>query len=98
MAFSVSDIRRLEELARLELEPEERERLGLQLARIVEFVRVLQGAQLPRASGDAGRAGGTSPAEDEIGECLEREEVLRAAPESEDGCFVVPPVIETEES
>lgn len=96
MDFSASDIERLEELARIDLEPAERSRLTLQLARIVAFVRALQDAS-PGEQGLAGpEAFCASPAEDLPHECLERREVLAAAPAHEDGLFRVPPVIEAE--
>lgn len=100
MTFSRSDIRRLEDLSRIELGDEERERLGLQLARIVEFVRVLRDADRAGADGERPPAGGTgAPLRGDVpGECLDREEVLAAAPAREGGYFRVPPVIETEGS
>jgi aspartyl-tRNA(Asn)/glutamyl-tRNA(Gln) amidotransferase subunit C len=87
----------LEALARIDLGPEERDRLRLQLGRILGFVRKLQEV-------DAGEQEETGPAltgrlitaSDEPGECLEREEVLGQAPDREDGFFRVPPVIDRE--
>jgi len=101
MTLSGSDIRRLEELARIELKPEERERLGMQLARIVEFVRVLQGASPPDAAAIEGPGvatdGAATPLDEDLPrDCLDRGEVLAAAPADDDGFYRVPPVIETE--
>ena len=87
----------LEELARVDLEPGEREKLRLQLDRILGFVRKLQDID----TGDAGAEGegaphGAAPAPDEPRDCLDRDEVLGQAPESEGGFFRVPPVIDRE--
>lgn len=87
----------LEALARVDLDPEERDRLRLQLDRILGFLRKLQEVEIGEA-----RAGGEQgplplpPASDEVGECLDREEVLGQAPDSDGGFFRVPSVIDRE--
>ena len=88
----------LEALARVDLDPEERDRLRLQLDRILGFVRKLQEVEI----GEAGASGEKaplplSPASDEVGECLDREEVLGQAPDREGGFFRVPLVIDRED-
>jgi aspartyl-tRNA(Asn)/glutamyl-tRNA(Gln) amidotransferase subunit C len=82
----------LETLAMIELEPEERDRLRLQLGRILGFVRRLQDVE----TADEGSRGpeGAAPSADEPGECLDRDEVLGQAPDTEGGYFRVPPVID----
>jgi aspartyl-tRNA(Asn)/glutamyl-tRNA(Gln) amidotransferase subunit C len=88
----------LEALARVDLDEEERDRLRLQLDRILGFVRKLQEVETGEAT-----AGGENgplplpPASDEARECLDREEVLSQAPDREGGFFRVPPVIERED-
>jgi aspartyl-tRNA(Asn)/glutamyl-tRNA(Gln) amidotransferase subunit C len=84
----------LEALARIDLVPEERERLRLQLDRVIGFVRKLQEIETGEAStaGTSGRA--LSPRPDEQDECLDREEVLGQAPDREEGFFRVPRVID----
>jgi aspartyl-tRNA(Asn)/glutamyl-tRNA(Gln) amidotransferase subunit C len=87
----------LEALARVDLGPEEREKLRLQLDRILGFVRKLQDID----TGDTGepREGprrGAAPAPDEPRECLDREEVLSQAPDREGAFFRVPPIIDRE--
>ncbi len=87
----------LEALARIDLEPEERDRLRLQLDRILGFFRKLQevetgmveqtGTEVPSS---------VLPAFDEPHDCLDREEVLGQAPDREEGFFRVPPVIDRE--
>lgn len=99
MSISGSEIRRLEELARLELEPDERERLGIQLARIIGFVEAIGGAAPAEGEPQANHEGGGRFApldEDRPRECLDRGEVLASAPAAGEGFFRVPPVIETE--
>ena len=87
----------LEALARVDLDPEERDRLRLQLDRILGFVKKLQEVE----TGAEEKAGtdilpAVLPSADEPGECLDREEVLGQAPDREAGFFRVPPVIERE--
>lgn len=102
MKLSGKEIRHLEDLARIELDPGERERLCVQLERIIDFVRVLREAsgpvkrQTPNTVDE--KRTGVALAADLPGECLDRDEVLAAAPESEDGFFSVPPVLETDRS
>lgn len=88
----------LEALARVDLEPEERDRLRLQLDRIIGFFRKLQEVEIAGTDG-SGAAGGTvtQPAADEPGDCLDREEVLGQAPDREGGFFRVPSVIDRED-
>ena len=96
MEFSERELRHLEELARLRVSDVSREKLRGQLARIIEFVRQLQGI-------DMSKYGPSEPAVDRtalmrrdvIRPCLPKEEVLAESPESEGGMFRVPSVIET---
>jgi len=84
-------------LSRLELTEEEHRAFRAQLGSILEHFQSLQALDLADVPP-------TSPAlstvavlrEDTPGPCLQREEALANAPAAEDGCFVVPPVIETE--
>ncbi len=88
----------LEALARVDLEPEERDRLRLQLDRIIGFFRKLQDVETGgTGAGGAGRGPVTQPALDEPEACLHREEVLGQAPDREGGFFRVPPVIDRED-
>lgn len=87
----------LEALARVDLEPEERDRLRLQLDRIIGFVRKLQEVETGGVeAGGEGAVPGKAPVLDEPQECLDREEVLGQAPDREEGFFRVPPVIDRE--
>lgn len=93
-------------LSRLELSDEERERFRAQLGSILEHFQSLLALDL---SGEPSSAGHASDArreanpraanvlrDDRATPCLPLSDVLANAPASEDGCFVVPPVIEGE--
>ena len=86
----------LEALARVDLDPEERDRLRLQLDRILGFVHKLAEVD----TGEPGIGSSDSPvaalSSDEPHECLDREDVLGQAPDREDGFFRVPPIIDRE--
>jgi aspartyl-tRNA(Asn)/glutamyl-tRNA(Gln) amidotransferase subunit C len=87
-----SEFRDLESLAKIDLGPEERDRLRLQLDRILGFVRKLQEVDAEGSQGLETRSSAT--AEDVPGECLARGEVLGQAPDAVNGFFRVPPIIE----
>ena len=95
MEFTISDIEHLEKLAKINLEPAEREQLALQLGRIVVFVRALRAAGPAEEQFVAATTPVDVPEGDLPHECLDRSEVLAAAPEHENGLFRVPPVIES---
>lgn len=97
MKLTDEQIQHIEELARLRLDPESRERLRTQLSDIIDFVRTLQETDtsayrefscLERFS--TGLRDGTPGGE------LDHREVMEQAPDREDGFFRVPPVIEKE--
>lgn len=93
-------------LSRLELSDEERERFRAQLGSILEHFQSLLALDLDAETPAAGTEADTSresPAhgpnvlrEDTVGPCLPIDEVLANAPATENGFFVVPPVIEGE--
>jgi len=95
--LSDSELKHLEELAKLKLEGESRQKLRIQLSRIIDFVRKLQEVD---TSGYEARAyvGRFKPylRPDEPEECLPRDKVLEESPDTEKGQFRVPPIIETE--
>ena len=91
-------IRHLEGLSRLELEQGERERLARDLERILEHVSLIGELDLEGVEPTASVAGETAPPRaDEPAAGLSQEEALAAAPESEDGHFRVPPILDEEE-
>jgi aspartyl-tRNA(Asn)/glutamyl-tRNA(Gln) amidotransferase subunit C len=87
-------------LSRLELSDEERERFRAQLGSILEHFQSLLALDLSgepsaaKTKSDAGR--GNVLRDDTVRPCLPLEDVLANAPASQDGFFVVPPVIEGE--
>ena len=97
MYFSDEDLRHLESLAMIDLDKESREKLRLQLSRIIDFVRDIDriegrghqtGPEIDRGSPE-GR--GDVPYDG-----LSRDDVLGQAPDTHDGFFRVPPVIDDE--
>ncbi len=84
-------------LSRLNLSEEERERFGAQLGSILDYVRQLEALDLTGVPATAHAVPVTNVLRDDVpGPSLPRDEVLANAPASEDGFFVVPPVIEAE--
>jgi aspartyl-tRNA(Asn)/glutamyl-tRNA(Gln) amidotransferase subunit C len=84
-------------LSRLELTDDERERFRAQLGGILEHFQSLLALDLTGEPPAAHAAGITNVLRDDtVRPSLPLADVLANAPASEDGCFVVPPVIEGE--
>lgn len=83
---------RLEELARLELEPAERARVKADLAAVLGFVAQL--AELPAGPVDPGLAAPERTRPDEPQPGLPRDTALALAPDARDGFFAVPRTLE----
>ncbi len=91
--ISATDVAKVARLARLDVTPAEIELITLQLGGMLEHfadVDLLDLADVtpmtqPYPLTNVFRA-------DEVRPCLDREEVLAAAPATEDGCFRVPPI------
>ncbi len=97
MRLSESDLSRLEALARIRLEADEKEVLRIQLARIIEFVRGLEDADSDDDSIQEDNLPIPGPLRaDELRDCLGRDMVLEQAPDSKAGQFRVPAVIDSE--
>ena len=96
MALDESLISKLEKLARLQLEPAERERLGSDLERVLDFVGRLQELD---TTGVEPLVYLTDPVEtagwrdDHVGLHLPREQALENAPEHDGEFFQVPKMI-----
>jgi len=89
------DLEHVANLARLRLSDEEKERFGRQLALILEHaakVGEVAAADVPPTSHPVPRANVYRP--DEARECLSQEEALSNAPQTEDGRFRVPRIVE----
>jgi aspartyl-tRNA(Asn)/glutamyl-tRNA(Gln) amidotransferase subunit C len=92
--ISVDDVSHVAHLARLELSEPELERYTEQLGSMLEHFRDIDALDL------AGVEPMAQPFElvnvlraDVVGPCLDRDEVLAAAPAVEDGRFKVPPIL-----
>lgn len=91
-----ADIEHLATLARLHLDGDERERLGEQLGRILEYVRQLQEVDVAGVPPTEHVLERTDVVRDDAPRpSLRRDRVLEAAPDSEDGQFIVPGVMPT---
>lgn len=91
------DIGHVARLARLDLGPDELDVYRRQLGAILEHaarVQTLEGDPHVESEHPLGLVNVFR--EDRAGETLDREEVLAAAPDHEDGYFVVPPAMEPE--
>lgn len=89
------DIAKVAHLARLALTPEELERYGEQLVHILEHaerVQALETDGVEPTSHPLPMTNAFRP--DEVTPCLERDEVLAAAPSVEDGYFEVPRILD----
>ena len=89
-------ITHLEALARLELTPQEKERLTLQLDRIIGYLKQLEqidtNGMEPTSLVAHEDHVGLRP--DQPGDCIERDKILGEAPDTKTGLFRVPKIIE----
>ena len=89
------DLSRAVKLARIELTPEEEQRLAPQLGEVLQYVEKLNELDV---SGVEPTAHATPLSdvmrEDEPRESLSQEEALRNAPKTANGLFVVPKIVE----
>jgi aspartyl-tRNA(Asn)/glutamyl-tRNA(Gln) amidotransferase subunit C len=93
-AISVQETAYVARLARLELAPEELERFAGELSAIlehVEAVRRLDTADVPPMAHVVDLRNVLRP--DKVRPCLDRDEVLAAAPQAESGRFRVPRIL-----
>jgi len=95
MKLTLQEVDHIAELARLELSAEERERFRQQLSAILEYAARLQQLDTQGIAPTASVLPARSVLRpDEPGPCLTTTELLRNAPEVEQGQFRVPPVLE----
>ncbi len=97
MAITRAEVEHLARLARLDLPPESLDAFAQQLGVIVESVAVVTQV----ASDDVPPTSHPLPLvnvwrEDVVTPCLDRDEVLAAAPAAEDGRFRVPRILDEE--
>ena len=95
MAISRDEVKRIAELARLEIPEAKLERLAGELSKVLDFAATL--TRLDLAGLDPSQfAPADAPLREDVvnGRRLPRDQALAAAPEHEDGFFRVPPVVE----
>lgn len=95
MELSRETVEHVADLAKLSLADEEIATYQAQLSAILEHFERLQDLeteQIPPTATVLPLRSVTRA--DEVESCIEREEALKNAPDTEDGCFKVPPVLE----
>ncbi len=93
-SFSVDEVKRVADLARIALTQEEVERLAGELAIIAESVAKVSEVATPDVPATSHPIPLTNVMrEDAIVPTLDRDEVLAAAPSAEDGKFAVPQIL-----
>lgn len=93
--ISHEDVKYVAKLARLEVEPEELDRLATQLSSILEHVDKMSELDLSQVEPTTHVIGLSNVfRDDESRPSVEREEALANGPEIESGAFRVPPILE----
>lgn len=95
MSLTLTEVEHIAHLARLELTAEEKERFRQQLSEILDYARRLQNldtAGIPPTASVLPPRSVLRP--DETVPGLSQEDLLRNAPQAENGQFRVPPVLE----
>jgi aspartyl-tRNA(Asn)/glutamyl-tRNA(Gln) amidotransferase subunit C len=95
MALSREEVRRVAELARLEFSDEEEARMADEMSRILDYVDKLEELDTSGVPPMSHVLDVTNVyREDEVERRIDQEQALEPAPESENGYFVVPKVID----
>jgi len=98
MPIDRSEVERIARLARLRIEPGEAEHLARDLERIVDYIDSLAEVELPADAESLTYFGRDVVRADRVGECLPAGEVLRNAPLEDGIYFLVPKILDREES
>jgi aspartyl-tRNA(Asn)/glutamyl-tRNA(Gln) amidotransferase subunit C len=98
MAIDPSEVLRIARLARLKVDPDEARRLAKDLDRIVGHIDSLKSVKLPEGAEALTYFGRDVHRADESGACLAREDALRNAPMQDGDFFLVPKIVDKEES
>jgi aspartyl-tRNA(Asn)/glutamyl-tRNA(Gln) amidotransferase subunit C len=94
-SLSIEQVAKVASLARLKLSPDEREQMAAQLARVLEYVEILNEVDTDDVEPMAHAVEVTNVLRaDEPGESLPREAALANAPKTDSECFLVPPILE----
>lgn len=95
MKIDRAQVQRIAELARLEIGEGDVDHVAQQLSSVLDFVAALSSLDLTGCEPSVFAPAGAPPREDVPGERgLDAAAATAMAPESEDGYFVVPPVVE----
>jgi aspartyl-tRNA(Asn)/glutamyl-tRNA(Gln) amidotransferase subunit C len=95
MAITRDEVKRIAELARLEIPEAKLERLAGELSKVLDFAATLTRLDLAgHEPSQFAPADAPLRADAVNGRRLTRDQALAAAPERGDGFFVVPPVVE----
>jgi len=94
MKLSIQEVEHIANLARLKLTEAERHQYAAQLSDILDYAARLDELDTDHIPPTASVLQKTLRLrEDEAGPCLSQEDVLRNAPDTQDGQFKVPPVM-----
>ena len=89
------DLEQVVKLARIDLTPEEKERIAPQMAEILKYVKQLKELDVECVKPTAHAVPLTNVMrEDAVGKSLSHEDALRNAPQKANGLFVVPKIVE----
>ena len=95
MPIQREEVERIAELARLDIAPDRIEKTAEELSRVLEFVAALDRLDLAGCEPTMFAPLDSPLREDQLDErCLTPEQAVAMAPASENGFFVVPPVVE----
>lgn len=94
MAITIEEVRRIAQLARLRLTPEEERRYAEQLSDILDYAGRLGEVDTSAIPPTASVLSLRAPLRpDEVRPCPSRNKILRNAPSEEEGMFRVPPIL-----
>ena len=89
------DLQHVVKLARIELSPEEEQRIGPQLSEIIQYVEKLNELDVDKIEPTAHAVQLTNVLrEDQPRPSLSQDDAMRNAPKSANGLFVVPKIVE----
>jgi len=95
MSIRREEVERIAELARLEIPEADRERMAAELSKILDFIAALDRLDLAGCEPSVfAPADVPLRADEPNGRRLTTEAALAAAPEAENGFFLVPPIVE----
>ncbi len=98
MAIDPAEVLRIARLARLKVEPDEARRLAKDLERIVGHIDSLKAVKLPEGAESLTYFGKDVHRADEPRPCLGKDDALRNAPIEDGEFFLVPKIVDKEES